>query len=60
MGYYTIKLDADARKVCTVVTTWAKYEYLRLPMGVSAAPDIFQEKMSDLMKNLYYVSTYLD
>ena len=29
-------------------------------MGVSGSPDIFQEKMSDLMRALDYVRTYLD
>jgi hypothetical protein len=47
MGYYTIKLDPDAPKKCTSVTPFGKYQYLRLPMGVSCSPYIFQEKMSD-------------
>jgi hypothetical protein len=29
-------------------------------MGVSCSPDIFQEKMSDLMQHLNFVRTYLD
>ena len=29
-------------------------------MGIAGAPDIFQEKMSDLMANLEFVRTYLD
>ena len=33
---------------------------MRLPMGVAGSPDIFQEKMSDLMQTLVYVRTYLD
>jgi hypothetical protein len=60
MGYYTIKIDSDAQKMCTIVTTFGKYQYLRLPMGVSCSPDIFQEKMSDLIQHLNFVRTYLD
>ena len=60
MGYYTIRLDPDAQKICTIVLPWGKYSYLRLPMGIAGAPDIFQEKMSDLMRTLEYVRTYLD
>jgi hypothetical protein len=60
MGYYTIKLDSDAQKVCTSVTPFSKYQYLRLPIGISCSPDIFQEKMSDLMQDLKFVRTYLD
>ncbi len=60
MGYYHIVLDADARKYYTTVLPWGKYEYLRLPMGLDNSPDIFQEEMSELMGNLYFIKTYLD
>ena len=60
MGYYTIRLDPDSSKICTIILPWGKYSYKRLPMGLSGSPDIFQEKMSDLMAALEYVRTYLD
>jgi hypothetical protein len=60
MGYYTIKLDSDAQKLCTIDTPFGKYQYLRLPMCVSCSPDLFQEKMSDLMQHLNFVRIYLD
>eukprot|EP00804_Cyclotella_cryptica_P019647 CCRYP_013979-RA/>CCRYP_013979-RA protein AED:0.48 eAED:0.58 QI:0/0/0/1/0/0/2/0/102 len=46
MGYYTIRLDPDASKICTIIFLWGKYSYLRLQMGVACSPDIFQAKMS--------------
>jgi hypothetical protein len=62
MGYYTIRLDSDASKICTVIFPWGKYSYKRLPIGIAGSPDIFQEKMSELMENLdlEYVRAYLD
>jgi hypothetical protein len=48
------------KKWCTIVTPFGKYEYLRLQMGVSCSPDMFQEKISDLMQHLNSVRTYLD
>ena len=60
MGYYTIRLDTDASRICTIIFPWGKYSYLRLPMGIAGSPDIFQEKMSELMGVLEFVSTYLD
>ena len=60
MGYYTIRLDPDSQKICTIVLPWGKYSYQRLPMGIAGSPDIFQEKMSDLMASLEFVRTYLD
>jgi hypothetical protein len=36
MGYYHIKIDADAQKLCTIVFQWnmRKYKYESLPMVI--------------------------
>jgi hypothetical protein len=60
MGYYTIKLDPDASKICTIIFPWGMYSYKRLPMGIAGSPDIFQGKMLLLMETLEYVRAYLD
>ena len=60
MGYYTIRLDPDIQKICTIILPWGKYSYLHLPTGISWAPDIVQEKMSKLVRTLEYVRTYID
>ena len=60
MGYYTIRLDPDSSKICTLIFPWGKYSYLRLPMGIAGSPDIFQAKMSALMVALEFVRAYLD
>jgi hypothetical protein len=41
MGYYTIRLDCDSSKICTLIFPWGKYSYLRSPMGIAGLPDIF-------------------
>jgi hypothetical protein len=55
MGYYTIRLDPEAQSLCTIVLDWGKYKYKGLPMGLAGSPDIFQEKMSNLMCGLDFV-----
>jgi hypothetical protein len=60
VAYYHIELNLVAQNMCTIVLPWGKYRYKRLPMGVANSPDIFQEKMSDLMTGLQFVRTYLD
>ena len=60
MGYYHIELDLFSKELCTIVLPWGKYEYQRLPMGLCNSPDIFQEKMSQLMMDLEFVRVYID
>jgi hypothetical protein len=60
MDYYTIRLDPDASRICTVIFPWGNYSYKRLPMGITGSPDIFQNKMLELMEDLKYVQAYLD
>jgi hypothetical protein len=66
MGYYHIKLDADAQNLCTIVFPWimGKYKYKRLLMGIKIALFLIFFKMSCLMSKLVqdmeYVKTYLD
>ncbi len=37
MSYYTITLDPDASKICTIIFPWGKYSYKRLPMGIAGS-----------------------
>ncbi len=60
MGYYTIRFDPDASKICTIIFPWGKYSYKRLSMGIAGSPDIFHGKMSELMESFEYVRSYLD
>ena len=60
MGYYHIELNPDSKKYCTIVLPFGKFEYQRLPMGLCNSPDIFQEKISDLMDGLEFIRAYID
>ena len=60
MGCCHIELLPNSSKLCTIVFPWGKHEHVRLPMGLCNSPDIFQEKMSDLMTGLEFVRVYID
>jgi len=55
MGYYHFRLDPASKQLCTIVLPFGKYEYQAIPMGLCNSPDIFQEKMSELMDRLAFV-----
>ncbi len=44
MGYYTIRLDPDASKICTIIFPWGNYSYKQLPMGIAGSPEHFPRK----------------
>jgi hypothetical protein len=60
MGYYNIRLDPTAAKMCTIIFPWGKYLYQKLPMGFAGSADIFQADMGNLMAALEYVRAYID
>ena len=60
MGYYHIELSPSSKALCTIVLPFGKYEYQRLPMGLSSSVDIFQEKMSEMFQDLENVRAYID
>ena len=45
MGYPSIPLNDDARKILTILMPFGAYECLTLPMGVMPASDLFQARM---------------
>ena len=60
MGYYHLVLDPTSKQLCTIMFPFGKYKMQCLPMGLCNSPDIFQEKMSELMEGLEFIHTYID
>ena len=59
LGFYTIPLDEESKKLCSTILPWGKYAYERLPMGVSCAPGLFQAVMCEVLQGLD-VLIYID
>ena len=61
MQYYTFEMDEESRNLCTIVTPFGLYRYAQLPMGVSESPDIVQEFMDNLLRDLLEeIMVYID
>jgi hypothetical protein len=60
MGYYTIRLDPMASKMCTIIFPWGKYSHKKQPMGFGGSADIFQAQIMDLVASLEFVRGYME
>jgi hypothetical protein len=61
MGCYHIELSDASKELCAITAQWGKCECQRLPMGLCNSPDIFQEKMNNLLEGLAdTVRVYID
>ena len=52
MGYYTIRFFNMSQEMTTIVTKFGKFGYNRLPMGMCASGDIFQDKLDELLGDI--------
>jgi hypothetical protein len=60
MGYHQIPLAEDAIPKTAFVTIFGHFEYLRLPFGLSNAPQIFQKTMNDILEHFPFVKVFVD
>ncbi|XP_031333730.1 uncharacterized protein K02A2.6-like [Photinus pyralis] len=59
-GFWTIPLDDQSSKLCTFITPFGRFRFLRLPFGINSAPEIFHATMVDLFAQIKNVIIYFD
>jgi transposase InsO family protein len=59
-GFWQLKLDDESSHLCTFITPFGRYRYLRLPFGISSAPEVYHKTISELFEGISGVSTVAD
>ncbi|KAL1279202.1 hypothetical protein QQF64_025875 [Cirrhinus molitorella] len=59
-GFWQIPLDDASKRLTTFITPFKRYCFRRLPFGITSAPEIFQKRMSELLRNIEGVCCYMD
>jgi hypothetical protein len=52
MQYYTFELDKESQDLCTIITPFSKYKYLRLLMWLKCSPEIAQAAMENVLSDI--------
>jgi hypothetical protein len=60
MGFYSMPLSEEAKKLCVISLPWGLYQYNMLPMGIKPATDIFQQCMGALFFDMPVVVIFID
>lgn len=59
-GYFQVKIDNQSSDYCTFGTPFGRYQFCRLPFGLSSAPEVFQRKNFELFGDIDGVEIYFD
>ena len=53
-------MDEASSKLTTFNTPYGRYKYLRMPMEISSAPEIFQRRISQLFEDVKECDNIID
>ena len=59
-GFWHVKLDNERSKLTTFATLWGRYRWLRMPFGISPAPEEFQRRLNEALEGLSGVKAVAD
>ena len=59
-AYWNVELDKPSSLLTTFNTPYGRYCYLRLPFGINASSDIFQQKVGEVFEGLPGIQAIVD
>lgn len=59
-GFWQIELEENSRPYTTFITPFGRFQFKKMPFGISAAPEFFQRQMSKILRGLEGVECMMD
>ena len=59
-GFWHVELDEDSSYLTTFGTPFGRYRWLKMPFGISPAPEYFQHRLDQAIEGLPGVRTVAD
>ncbi len=59
-GFWQVGVDEKSAKLLTFATPWGRFQYNRLPFGISIAPEIFHKAVVDALQGIPGVVVFID
>ena len=59
-AFYQIQLDEESSKLLALNTPFGRYQYLRIPLGIKSAPEVYQQRMEQVFEGLPGMKVVMD
>ena len=59
-AFYQVDLDEASQKLLTFNTPFGRYCYLRMPMGITSASEVYQRRMNECLEDIDGVEVMMD
>lgn len=59
-GFWQIELEKQSREFTTFITPFGRFQFRKMPFGISAAPEFFQRQMTKILEGLEGVTCMMD
>ena len=59
-AFFQVQLDSESSKLLTFNTPFGRHRYLRMPMGILSAPEVYQHRMELVVEGLEGVAVMMD
>ncbi|KAL7471394.1 hypothetical protein ACHAXS_011683 [Conticribra weissflogii] len=60
MQYHKYELSKPSKELCVIVTTYGKYKYKQLLIGLKCSPDFAQQVMEEVLHDIDNTGIYLE